>query len=219
MLDQVRAGAFSGGSGAGRGRVLNRQYAVRHARSTGDSARWSGCGRGVRGRRTHRRRQVVVSRCTPPAWHSRTRCSPGPLPVQAGPAVRARGRDRRRGPIGAGRQSMAVRRPGRRPDDADRRHGRGRGVVTRPSVQAAGQRQLRGGRGRAVQRPDRVLRADCAWPAAQGRDGAGAWGGRRHRNVGAAAGAGARGVAHHRGGRAPRRRARSRRRPARPTWC
>ena len=75
-------------------------------------------------------------------------------------------RDRRGGAVGTGRRARACRRPGRRPDDADRRHGRGRGAGTRPGVQAAGQRQLRGGRRPAVQRPDGVLRADRPRPAA-----------------------------------------------------
>ena len=114
---------------------------------------------------------------------------------------------------------VTARRPGRRTDHADRRDGRGRAPAARPGVQAAGQRELRGGRRPAVQRPDRVLRADGPRPAAAGRDGAGARRGRRDRNVDAAAGIGARGVPHHRGSQHRGEGARSRRRPAPPTWC
>ena len=97
-------------------------------------------------------------------------------------------------------RARASRRPRGRPDDAHRRHGRGRGAAPDRVFKLPDNVSFDGGRGPAVQRPDHVLRADRPWPAAAGRDGAGARGGRRHRNVDAAAGVGARGVARHRGG-------------------
>ena len=163
---------------------------------------------------------VVTSRCTQPASRSRTRCVTRGL-YQYKPNL----------PFVLGAEIAGVVRSA--PDDSQWRAG----------DRVVGLTMLTGGMAEvAVLSPDRVFKLPdkCQFEAgagvlfndltvyfallypraaADGRNGAGARGRRRHRNVDAAAGARARGVAHHRGGRHRGEGRKSQRRPAPPTWC
>ena len=151
-------------------------------------------------------------------WRFPTPCDPRPLPVPAGPAVHPRSRDRRGGAIRAGGRRCASRRQSRGPDDAVRRHGRGRGVVPDRAFKLPDNASFEAGAGLLFNDLTMYFALTVRGQRRQGETVLvhGAAGGIGTSTLRLAPVLGPRAPSRW---SAPRRKARSPRRPARPMWC